>query len=135
MFFLPHHLAQIEHWIQLAEQSTYSAMVMSRSLGISKRQLRRYARTCLNRSLQNWLDEQRLIRAGQMLKKVQMVKVVAFQLGFKQVSHFSRKFKLRYGVCPTAYLASNATRLIPPSPANPCPRQITNVRSRKLTLA
>jgi hypothetical protein len=33
-----------------------------------------------------------------------LVKTVAFRLGFKQVSHFSREFKLQYGVSPTDFL-------------------------------
>lgn len=107
MIIPPHHLANIGHWLRMAEQSTYSALVMSRNLGVSRRQLRRYARAYLGRSLQDWLDEQRLIRAGHMLKKVRLVKTVALQLGFKQVSHFSRRFKLQYGVCSKSYLALN----------------------------
>lgn len=130
MFFPPHHLVNIEHWLQMAEKSAYSALIMSRNLGVSQRQLRRYARAYLGRSLQRWLDEQRLIRASQMLKRVRLVKTVAFQLGFKQVSHFSRKFKLQYGVCPTGYLASNKSDQKTSLSANACPRQITNVRSR-----
>jgi len=129
MFIPPHHLANIGQWLQVAEQSAFSGLIMAKNLGVSQRQLRRRARACLGRSLQRWLDEQRLIRASQMLKKVRLVKAVAFQLGFKQVSHFSRKFKLHYGVCPTGYLTSNVSRQSPP-PANTCPRQITNVRSR-----
>jgi len=130
MFIPPHHLANIGQWLHVAERSAYSGLMMAKNLGVSQRQLRRYARACLGCSLQNWLDEQRLIRASQMLKKVRLVKAVAFQLGFKQVSHFSRKFKLHYGVCPTGYLASNESLPNPPPSASACPRQITNVRSR-----
>lgn len=88
----------------MAEKSSYSAPAISKKLQISPRQLRRYAQASLGRSPQDWLNEQRLTRAGQMLKKVRMVKTVAFQLGFKQVSHFSREFKLQYGVSPTGFL-------------------------------
>jgi len=104
-------LTNIQQWLKMAEESTYSALVMSKNLEVSPRQLRRYTHTRFGRSPQDWLNEQRLIRAGQMLKKVRMVKTVAFQLGFKQVSHFSREFKLRYGVPPTDFLVwSNGQR-------------------------
>jgi AraC-like DNA-binding protein len=43
-----------------------------------------------------------------MLKRFQSVKTVAFRLGFKQVSHFSREFKLQYGVSPTDFLVWNS---------------------------
>jgi AraC-like DNA-binding protein len=89
----------------MAEKSTYSAPVLSKKLEVSARQLRRYTHACFGRSPQDWLNEQRLVRAGRMLKKVRIVKAVAFQLGFKQVSHFSREFKLQYGISPTDFLA------------------------------
>jgi len=91
----------------MAEQSAYSACVLSKRLEVTPRQLRRYTNARFGRSPQDWLNEQRLYRAGQMLKKCRMVKTVAFQLGFKQVSHFSREFKLQYGISPTEFLAWN----------------------------
>jgi AraC-like DNA-binding protein len=47
-----------------------------------------------------------------LLKKQRPVKIVALDLGFKQLSHFSREFKRRYGLSPTAYVIANN----PPSP-------------------
>jgi AraC-like DNA-binding protein len=50
------------------------------------------------------LNEQRLVQAAKLLKRFRSVKTVAFRLGFKQVSHFSREFKLQYGISPTDFL-------------------------------
>ena len=93
-----------ERWLAVAEESAYRAPILSEKLKVSPRQLRRYTRTRFGRSPQVWLNEQRLRRAGPMLEELRSVKQVAFQLGFKQVSHFSREFKRQYGLAPTAFL-------------------------------
>jgi len=62
-------------------------------------------------SPQDWLNEQRLIRAGKLLKQLRSVKSVAFPLGFKQVSHFSREFKFQYGIAPATFLLWNDNQM------------------------
>jgi AraC-like DNA-binding protein len=94
-----------EQWITLARQSAYSANRLSKSMGISRRQLQRYTHELFKRSPQDWLNDQRLTRAADLLKEHRCVKTVAYQLGFKQISHFSRVFKLRYGQCPSVFLS------------------------------
>ena len=93
----------LEQWTALAKQARYDPEVFAHLLKVGPRQLRRYTRKILNTSPQRWLYEQRLMRAAIMLKNKALVKTVAFDLGFKTVSHFSNKFKARYGVSPKAY--------------------------------
>ena len=99
------YLSKATDWLEMAEKSAYQATVLAKELRVSQRQLRRYTRASFGRSPQNWLNEQRLVQAAEMLKRLRMAKTVAFQLGFKQPSHFSREFKLHYGVSPTRFLA------------------------------
>lgn len=93
----------LEQWVTLARQAGYNQSVVAQLLKVGPRQLRRYTRKVLKASPQRWLDEQRLTRAAIMLKGNDLVKMVAFDLGFKTVSHFSNKFKARYGVSPKVY--------------------------------
>jgi AraC-like DNA-binding protein len=91
-------------WHRAAEESGYHAGKVAISLGISRRQLYRYTIATFGRSPQEWLNDVRLTTAGQLLMQTRYAKLVAFDLGFKQLSHFSREFKRFYGVTPTLFL-------------------------------
>ena len=97
-----------EQWREVARQSRYRLKPLSEQLEICQRQVRRYSWDVFGCSPQDWLDQERLTLAPDLLKELRSVKQVAFDLGFKHVSHFSRKFKERYGLPPTAYLADAA---------------------------
>jgi AraC family transcriptional regulator of adaptative response / methylphosphotriester-DNA alkyltransferase methyltransferase len=100
-------LYDVRQWLEMARQSAYQADVLSEELGVSQRQLQRYTKKLFESSPQNWLNTQRLILAGNMLKECRSVKTVSSHLGFKQTSHFSREFKLYYGLSPTGFLTWN----------------------------
>lgn len=93
----------LEQWTELAKKAKYDPDAIAQLLNVGPRQLRRYTRKILNTTPQRWLDEQRLAHAATMLKSNELVKTIAFDLGFKTVAHFSNKFKARYGVSPKAY--------------------------------
>jgi len=97
-------LNQIEDWLELAKQCDYKASKIARCVGISTRQLSRRAQKLFGRSAHAWLNDQKLLTAPPLLKQSVSIKWVARELGFKQESHFSRKFKQRFGCSPKNYL-------------------------------
>jgi AraC-like DNA-binding protein len=93
----------IKEWPAMARQAAYRAELLANRLKICPRQLQRYTQEIFGYSPQRWLNEQRLSEAAVMLRKDHLIKTVALDLGFKCVSHFSREFKLRYGVPPSQF--------------------------------
>jgi AraC-like DNA-binding protein len=96
----------------MARESTYRAARLSELLDLSRRQLQRLTLKLFGHSPQAWLDQQRMIAAPSVLKQTRSAKETAFDLGFKQRSHFSLHFKKRYGLWPAEFLA-NPDRLPP----------------------
>lgn len=81
------------------------AQLTNRSLATFKRDFTRY----YNTSPGKWLSEKRLQRAKRHLETSQkIVGDIAFENGFKNVSHFSRVFKKRFGKSPLNYRHSLA---------------------------
>jgi AraC-like DNA-binding protein len=93
----------VEDWAYLAKQAKYDTELLARLLNVCPRQLRRYTRELFNNSPQEWLDERRLVDASILLQGNDLVKTIAYELGFKTAAHFSKKFKVRFGVSPKAY--------------------------------
>ena len=56
------------------------------------------------RTPQQWLNEQRLRDAPDLLLTVEHVKPVAYELGFNHPSHFIREFKCVYGYTPLKFV-------------------------------
>ena len=88
----------------LALQAHFRSSALAALIHRSERQLRNIARRHFGCSLRFWLDEQRLRLAVELLREQNSVKSVSASLGFRQVSHFSRKFKLRYKLPPSNFL-------------------------------
>jgi len=100
----------IEQWPELARKAKFDVGLLSKELQVSQRQLQRYTKKLFGSSPQNWLNSQRLQQAEQLLKRSRSVKEVSRQMGFKQLSHFSREFKLHFGLSPTHYMMWNKSQ-------------------------
>jgi AraC-like DNA-binding protein len=118
-------------WQEWAYKCGYSANRLCKELKVSRRQLERYAHAAFGLGPQRWLDQRRLIVAGEMLTHECSIKSVSFQLGFKWPSHFSRAFKLYYGRTPKEY----SRKPITPSDQGPAPARANHARGGQLQFA
>ena len=102
----------VENWVQLWEKlagiAQYDARELARLCSISLRQLERNFNRELDRSPHDWLNEKRIQAARQLLLSGGPVKRVAFELGYKQVSHFCRQFKAYNQITPSQFLHQNS---------------------------
>jgi len=97
-------LNRIENWEELAQESNYSVVNLARICCVSVRQLERFFSATRSHSPHKWLHTLRMGKALQLLNAGFIVKEVAGQLGYKQVSHFSRDFTKHFGYPPRDYL-------------------------------
>ncbi len=95
----------LAHLQEIARLSGYNVCEWSKRLGVSCRQLERHVKKVFNQTPRNWLRDEQLRNAPQLLEQKHSVKEVAGCLGFKQLSHFSRVFKSQFGVSPRTYLS------------------------------
>lgn len=106
------HLVRARRYItdHLADPELSPASV-ARALGMSVRYLHALFHT-ENTSPFRWIMEQRLDRAARLLadprESGRSVTSIAFGVGFKSASHFTRTFKNRYGVGPRDYRRDQA---------------------------
>ena len=103
-------LKRITNWPDRAREAQFQRQKLALACGVSCRYLNKFFVEEFHRPPQEWLDELRMWDAWRMLAEGKAVKEVAYMLGFKQVSHFSRVFKGYHGVCPS--LCEEAQRSI-----------------------
>lgn len=102
----------------MAGTACYDAKELAKLCSLSVRQLQRDFRRNFGRTPQDWLNEQRIKSAQQLLLSGQPVKKVALELGFKQVSHFCRQFKSLNNMTASEFV------LIQPQAIKECRSQI-----------
>ena len=101
-----------ENWEQLAKEAHFRPQALAERCGVSMRTLQRHFRARYDQTVSDWLRELRLNQAFNSLKGCESVKEVAFDLGYKQPSHFTRDFKKRFGVPPRAVLVHRSVLTI-----------------------
>ncbi|WP_222983011.1 tetratricopeptide repeat protein [Flagellimonas meishanensis] len=94
--------------IQLLEKhlddSEFGVEIFSKNLGMSRTQLFRKMRALTNQSPQDFIRDFRLQRAAQLLKsKAGNISEVAYQVGFNNLSYFTKRFKELFGKTPSEY--------------------------------
>jgi AraC-like DNA-binding protein len=88
-------------WKRLAFAAHFKAESLARLCGVSLRTLQRYFSRHESVTVSEWLQKVRLSEAYGRLKGGARVKEVAYDLGYKQLSQFSRDFKKHYGIPPS----------------------------------
>ncbi len=90
------------------DDSTFSVEDLAREIGMSRTQLFRKMRALINQSPQDFIRDFRLKRAAQLLKnKVGSVSEIAYQVGFNNLSYFTKRFKELFGNKPSEYYQEN----------------------------
>lgn len=102
-------LGFVQEWEVLAHKAGYRARELAYLCQTSLRTLERHFQKNYGTTVSEWLRERRLKRAYASLQEGKSVKEVAFEQGYKQVSHFSREFKSQFGVSPS-FLSSAQAR-------------------------
>jgi AraC-like DNA-binding protein len=88
-------------WQNLAHRSQFKPGKIAQLCGVSSRTVQRHFRQFYGCTLGQWLRDYRLDTAYRRLAAGEAIKVVAIELGYKQLSHFSRDFKRQYGCAPS----------------------------------
>lgn len=105
IFFPVHNTgtAPSQTWEGLAENCQFRAPELARTCHVSLRTLQRHFRKHYQITVSEWMRAVRLEKARQMLNTAESIKRVSFDLGYKQPSHFTRDFKQRFGLAPSAF--------------------------------
>ena len=91
------------------EDESFDVEALALALGYSRSSLYRQLEGLVEASPAEIILGVRLERASQLLENAERtVSEVAYGVGFKSVSHFSRRFKRRFGVSPTEYRSTAA---------------------------
>ena len=88
-------------WEDLAQEAAFRPAALAAICGVSVRTLQRHFRAHYGATVSEWLRQLRLNEAYKRVARGDRVKEVAFDLAYKQLSHFSRDFKRVHGVPPT----------------------------------
>ena len=93
---------------EAAHEEMFDVAALAAGVGMSRAQLHRRVKGAFGSTPAEMIIQYRLERAAQMLaQRAGNVGEVAYAVGFKNVSHFVKRFRERYGRTPSAYLASH----------------------------
>lgn len=100
-------LSELENFINdKIDNSSLTVEQLAHEMAISPRQMARRLKSLVGLTPRQYLKTLRFAKARELFENrtYSSVKAVAFSVGFKDVVHFSRQFKERYGKLPSSYL-------------------------------
>lgn len=100
-------------WEQLANKAEFNPRKLAALCNVSLRTLQRHFTAHYKSSPGEWLRAYRMNAARERVCSGEPIKAVAYDLGFKQLSHFSKVFKDVFGVPPSAFVNRRRSRLSP----------------------
>jgi signal transduction histidine kinase/DNA-binding NarL/FixJ family response regulator len=99
-----------EAFDRAAQDEGFDVGALADALGMSRAQLHRRVKEAFDSTPAELIIRYRLERAAQLLEaRAGNVAEVAYAVGFKNVSHFVKRFGAHYGQTPAAYAAAAAT--------------------------
>lgn len=100
----PHDISrQIKDFIDASPAAPIDLAAIEQQFSYSRFYLERQFKKAYGMSLIAYRNEQRLRLAKEMLSRPTSISKVSEQLGFSSIYAFSRAFKNRFGICPSAY--------------------------------
>jgi AraC-like DNA-binding protein len=91
-----------------APSCAYKVALVAKAMQLSERHLQRLMRASFGVSPRVWLRRQRMGATLELLGDAQSVKAVAIELGYTEVSQFSRDFRGQFGCTPSSVLGEPA---------------------------
>lgn len=88
---------------QMARAGDYRLAHLCDRIGVSERHLRRLFEEGLGIAPKDWLRQERMVAARNLLRQGSPIKEVSIDLGFTNSKMFSRDFQTFYGVKPTDF--------------------------------
>ncbi|WP_299532759.1 response regulator [Ulvibacterium sp.] len=98
-------LKKVMHTLeQRLDDSSFGVEDLAREVGMGRTQLFRKMRALTDQTVQDFVRDYRLKRAAQLLRdKAGNVSEVAYQVGFNNLSYFTKRFKELFGKTPSQY--------------------------------
>jgi AraC-like DNA-binding protein len=87
----------------LARDSRFNASELCTRLGVSERHLRRLFEDGIGIGAKEWLRQERMVVARNLLREALPIKEVATLLGFANYKNLNREFASFYGITPSDY--------------------------------
>ncbi|HEY0433940.1 MAG TPA: helix-turn-helix transcriptional regulator [Chitinophagaceae bacterium] len=91
-------LAQVDTWSALGKRVNYRASDLALLFNLQPRTVLRVFRRELRTSPQKWLNELRQLEIARLAHANMPGKQIVFEVGYSQLSYFSRTFKQYYGI-------------------------------------